>query len=109
MEIKESYLHHVIFISFLPEASEEIKQEIAARYATLGDDCGGKNAGILFWSVQPNMDLRKGVHLVEIAIFKDQKSFEDFKKHPKHIEVVELLKPVANWQVGDVVEILPRF
>ena len=109
MQIKETYLHHIVFISFKEDVGEEIKQEISARYATLGEDCGGKEAGILFWSVQPNMDLRKGIHLIEIAFFRDKESYENFKKHPKHIEVVELLRESGNWYVGDVVEIIPEF
>lgn len=109
MQVRETYLHHVVFISFNDSASEEMKQEISAKYITLGDDCGGKEAGILFWSVQPNIDLRKGIHLIEIAFFRDHDSYENFKKHPKHVEVVELLKSSANWYVGDIVEIFPRF
>lgn len=72
MQIKETYLHHVVLISFLPTASQDIRDEIAFRYATLGDDCGGEKAGILFWSVKPNMDTRKNIHLVEVAIFRDK-------------------------------------
>lgn len=108
MEIKQTYLHHVVLISFLADTPQEMREEIANKYATLGDDAGGKEAGVLFWSVKPNMDTRKNIHLVEIAIFKDNKSFEDFKNNPKHIEVVELLKKSANWTVGDIMESFPN-
>ncbi len=109
MQIKETYLHHVIFISFLPTASKDIRDEIADRYSTLGEDCGGEKAGILFWSTKPNTDTRKNIHLVEVAIFKDKPSFENFKNHPKHKEVVELLKVAADWSVGDTIEAFPMF
>lgn len=105
---KKDVLHHVILITFLPEAQESVKNEIIERYATLGADCGGHEAGILFWSTKPNTDLRKNIHLVEIAIFKDNDSFEKFKKHPKHIEVLELLKTSANWYVGDIFHEFPN-
>ena len=104
---KKDVLHHVILISFLSEAEESIKNEIIKRYSTLGFDCGGYEAGILFWSAKPNKDLRKNIHLVEVAIFKDDESFENFKKHPKHVEVVELLKTSANWFVGDIYHEFP--
>jgi hypothetical protein len=109
MQIKETYLHHIVLISFLPNISQDIKDEIALRYATLGDDCGGKKEGILFWSAKPNMDTRKNIHLIEVAIFKDKDSFENFKNHPKHKEVVELLKTSADWSVGDTIESFPNF
>lgn len=109
MQIKETYLHHVVLISFLPTASQEIRDEIADRYATLGEDAGGSKAGILFWSVKPNMDTRKNIHLIEVAIFKDKQSFDNFKNHPKHVEVVELLKVSADWSVGDTIEAFPIF
>lgn len=109
MEIRATYLHHVVLISFLPTASQEIRDEVASRYSTLGDDCGGEKAGILFWSVKPNMDTRKNIHLVEVAIFKDKPSFENFKNHPKHKEVVDLLRASADWYVGDTIESFPMF
>lgn len=109
MQVRETYLHHVVFISFHDETPEDLRQDISARYTTLGEDCGGKEAGILYWSVQPNLDLRKGIHLVEIAFFRDRDSYDNFKNHPKHLEVVELLKSSANWHVGDIVEVLPNF
>lgn len=109
MQIKATYLHHVVLITFLPTASQEIKDEIADRYATLGEDCGGEKAGILFWSAKPNMDTRKNIHLIEVAIFKDKPSYENFKNHQKHKEVVELLKTSADWMVGDTIEAFPMF
>ncbi len=109
MQIKGTYLHHVVLVTYLPTASQDIKDEIAARYATLGDDCGGVKSGILFWSAKPNLDTRKNIHLVEVAIFKDKQSFEDFKNHPKHKEVVELLRTSADWSVADTIESFPMF
>jgi hypothetical protein len=102
-----TYLHHVVLISFLPDAPEEVRVDIARRYTTLGDDCGGANAGIFFWSVQPNMDVRKNIHLVEIAILRDTQALEALKNHPKHQAIVELLKGSANWFVGDLIDTFP--
>lgn len=95
-------LWHVVLIGFKPGASEEIKQEIYERYQSLAKDCGGKEAGILFWTVGHNLDLRKNVHLVEIAVFSDDEAMQNFRNHPKHKELTDILCKVADWQVGDI-------
>ena len=95
-------LFHVVLISFLPETSEDQKQSIYDRYQTLAKDCGGKDAGILFWKVEYNLDLRKNVHLVEVAAFSDDSAFQKFRSHPAHKLIAEDLSKLANWQVGDI-------
>ncbi len=95
-------LWHVVLISFKPEASDAVRQEIYKRYQTLDGDCGGKDAGILFWKVGHNLDLRKNVHLVEIAVFEDDAALHAFRLHPKHKELTDILSQVADWWVGDV-------
>ena len=95
-------LHHIIFISFKSETPESARDEIYTRYQTLAEDCGGENAGILFWSVQKNLDQRKNIHLVEYAMFRDKDALENFKKHPQHVELVnDFLVHHADWKVGD--------
>lgn len=95
-------LWHVILISFKPETTEEQRKKIFDMYQTLDQDCGGSEAGILFWRVDHNMDLRKGVHLVEIAIFRDWDARETFRAHPKHNELTSILREVADWQIGNI-------
>lgn len=107
MNNTETYLHHFVLISFFSSTSQEMKDEIARRYSTLGEEAGGTEKGILFWSVKPNMDTRKNIHLVEFAIFKNKQSLDDFKNHPRHVEVVELLKASADWYVGDIIDVFP--
>ena len=95
-------LWHVVLISFRPETPEKGRQEIYNRFQTLAQDCGGKKAGILFWRVDRNLDLRKNVHLVEISVFKDQAALQTFRKHPKHKELTDILSRMADWLVGDI-------
>ena len=104
----KTYLFHVILFSFLENVDEKFKKEILARFATLGDDCGGITAGIMFFKAQENLDTRKKIDIVEIAIFKDDASFQNFKQHSKHVELVELLKVSTNWVVGDIYSELPH-
>lgn len=95
-------LWHIVLISFRPEASEEIRQEIFDRYQTLAKDCGGNDAGILFWKVDRNADLRKNVHFVEIAVFESWHALQAFGQHPMHKELTDILCNIADWWVGDL-------
>lgn len=102
MNTQGTNLWHVLLISFRDSAPKSVRQEVYDRYQTLDKDCGGKEAGILFWRVDWNLDLRKKVHLVEIAIFKDDAALQRFRIHPKHEELANVLRKVADWQVGDI-------
>lgn len=95
-------LYHIILISFKEITPSEIREEIYNTYQNLDTECGGINAGILFWTVQKNLDQRKNIHLVEFAIFKNQESLNLFKNHPKHVELVDkFLTKYCDWKVGD--------
>ena len=100
-------LWHVVLISFHPNAPKKWCEEVYNRYQTLAADCGGREAGIIFFKVEQNLDLRKGVHLVEIAVFRDNEALQQFRVHPKHKELTDILCKIADWQVGDIVSPLP--
>ena len=102
--IMKSGLYHTILISFKPDTPQEIQDTILSKYKILGEECGGENAGILFWTVQKNLDKRKNIHLVEFAIFKNQEALDLFKKHEKHISLIdEFLVKYCDWKVGDFI------
>jgi hypothetical protein len=94
-------LRHIVLIAFKPETSEKVQREIFNRYQTLDEDCGGKDAGILSWRVAWNLDMRKGIHLVEVADYVDNAALQAFRVHPKHQELTNILREVADWWVGD--------
>lgn len=98
----DQHLVHVVLISFKQETPEPARQKIYEMYQTLDRDCGGKEAGVLFWKVAHNLDLRKGVHLVEVAVYTNNDALQAFRTHPKHTEFTNLLRKVADWQVGDM-------
>ena len=102
----DTLLWHTVLISFRHTAPEAVKLDVYERYQTLGNDCGGKDAGILLWRVDWNLDRRKNVHLVEFAIFRDDTALQAFRAHPKHREITDILFKVADWQVGDL--LVPR-
>ena len=95
-------LWHIVLISFRDSVPETVRREVYDRYQTLDKDCGGKDAGILFWKVDWNLDLRKKVHLVEIAVFRDDAALQAFRTHPAHKSMTDMLRGCADWQVGDL-------
>lgn len=98
----QDVLWHVVLISFHGNAPEAVRQEVYQRYQTLAEECGGEDAGILLFKVEQNLDLRKNVHLVEIAAFRSNEDLQLFRVHPKHKELTDILCTVADWQVGDI-------
>ena len=99
----EKGLVHVVLISFKKETPDEVRQDIYDRYQVLGQLFGGPVAGLLYWKVGHNLDLRKNVHLMEVAVFTDKEALERFRVHPKHKELTDILCKVADWQVGDFI------
>jgi hypothetical protein len=99
-------LVHVVLISFRAEAAPEQRQQIFDDYQELGGKCGGKDAGILFWQVDHNLDQRKHWHLVEFAVFRDDAAFQRFREHPAHTELTVVLRDIADWAVGDILSTL---
>lgn len=97
----QSVLWHVVLISFHANASGSAMQEVYDRYQTLAEECGGAGEGILHFQVNHNLDQRKGVHLVEIAVFRSNEDLQRFRMHPRHVELTDILKSIADWQVGD--------
>jgi hypothetical protein len=100
-------LWHIVLISFKSDAPEAVRQEVYERYQTLAEECGGEKEGILLFKVEHNLDLRKNVHLIEIAVFRSDEDLQRFRVHPKHKEITDILCSIADWQVGDIVFTLP--
>jgi hypothetical protein len=93
---------HVVLISFRANSSVEDRAAALVRHRALGEQCGGRVAGILHWQVAENLDQRKGWHVVEFAIFADRISFESFRRHPAHVMAGNYLSEIADWAIGDL-------
>lgn len=94
-------LAHLVMIKFYDNVSEEIRRKILNQYSSIAEDCGGQDAGILFFEVKPNLDQRKNWHLAELAFFTGPEALEAFRVHPKHKEITDILRETADWVVGD--------
>lgn len=93
---------HVVLFSFRPDTADEVRNEGFQILQKLGEACSGKDAGILSWSVDWNLDTRKNVDIVEIAQFRDEAAFLAFKNHPAHTKSGEFMREISDWQVGDM-------
>lgn len=103
LEMKGKVFYHCVLIKFHEGVDEAQQQDIYDRYQTLNRDCGGHEAGILFWAVDRNIDMRKGYHLMELAIFTDSEAFQAFRAHPKHAAIATDLSKLADWVLGDII------
>ena len=95
-------LAHAVLVSFREHASKEQREQIAAQYQTLGEVCGGEEAGILFWQAGLNLDQRKNWHIVQFSIFRDSDALQQFRAHPAHTRLTEIMRAIADWAVGDI-------
>jgi len=100
-------LVHVVLFKFHRETTPAQREELLAKLRLLGRQSGGEEAGILFWQVDQNGDQRKNWHLVELAVFRDRASLENFRAHPAHDAVGREMSKVADWAVGDLSAALP--
>ena len=65
----------------------------------------GRQPGIVSWRVELSQDVRKGRVIVENALFVDQAAFTAFRLSPEHQQVGARLAAIADWLVGDYVEL----
>ena len=98
----ENPIWHVVLIKFHDHVEPSVREDMLKRYEAMGERCGGAAAGILYWRIGWNLDKRKNIHFVEVALFKDQAALKAFSVHPAHKENGEILRNLADWQVGDI-------
>lgn len=100
---------HLVMVSFWESVPQETRERKLADYRALGDACGGRAAGILYWDAGWNRDQRKGYHLIEFGIFSDADAFQRFRAHPVHAVFAAEMSQLADWVVGDLATALPGF
>ena len=64
----------------------------------------GSFAGILEWTIELSLDIRKGPVIVENSVFESAEAVERFRLSDEHRHVGEFLSQIADWVVGDYVE-----
>ncbi len=94
-------LLHSAHFRFYPSATEADRERVFALAQTLAKDCGGVEAGILYFDFGENGDKRKGIEVVEYVFFVDDDALQAFRRHPKHAVFAEAMSKIADWTVGD--------
>ena len=94
-------LYHTVLISVRPDTPQKTMTRVYNLYQTLAADCGGEDAGILYFALRKNLDMRKGVTWTQVAVFRDDAALQAFRAHPAHTGITDILRDIANWQVGD--------
>ena len=100
--LRPGTIAHSVFIRFHDAVSDQQRETLIAEIQNLGEACGGKEQGILFWQVGRNRDQRKNWHFVELAVFEDSAAMERFRVHPAHATHSEAMRSLADWVVGDL-------
>ncbi|OGZ69671.1 MAG: hypothetical protein A3D35_00215 [Candidatus Staskawiczbacteria bacterium RIFCSPHIGHO2_02_FULL_34_9] len=95
-------LVHSVLFKFYNNTTEEQKQKAHRIYQTLHEECGGKEAGILAWQVDWNVDQRKGWTLVQLGVFTDNDALQRYRLHPRHQEVAKFMSVISDWVIGDI-------
>ena len=94
-------LLHSLHFRLKAHATEADRKNVFDLAQTLAADCGGKEAGILYFDFGENADKRKGIEVVEHVIFVDDDALQAFRRHPKHLVFAERISGIADWTVGD--------
>jgi quinol monooxygenase YgiN len=63
-----------------------------------------KSEDVIELTAEQSLDTRKGIVVIENALFKDEAAFERFKKSEHHKEVGERMSQLADWLVADYIE-----
>jgi len=100
-------LVHVVLVSFHDHVPPERREELRTKQNALGERCGGRDAGILAWRSDYNLDQRKNYHLMQFSVFRDRDAFERFRVHSAHTELGAEMRELADWVVGDLEADMP--
>jgi hypothetical protein len=94
-------LVHVVLISFRDTATAEQRQRIFADHQGLGERCGGKDAGILFWqSVITWISARIGI-CSNSPFFATTTRCSASACIPSTV-----VREIADWVVGNMLSVL---
>lgn len=90
---------HIVLIRFREEAPVGIAADAEALLRELG-----LRSEVLEWTIERSVDTRKGLVLVENALFASLDSFHAWRASREHSNVTDLLGQHADWLVGDYYE-----
>ena len=86
-------LHHVVLFQLHPGTDVD---DVVARLTALGEQ-----PGVVSWRVERSLDERKGVVVLEDAVFASEEALEAFRVSDAHRAVTGHLSQCADWLVAD--------
>lgn len=92
-------LRHIVLFRIHDGVDQELIGE-----AVRGLDELKNISGIVEWTVRLSTDERKGVVIVENALFESRAALARFAADPRHQVSAERLSKMADWWVGDYEE-----
>ncbi len=97
----KNHYRHIAFFKLYDQVNDEKLQQARLQLQRLGEG----NDTILEWDIELSLDTRKGKIIVENALFENKEAFQNFRQSTKHLEAVAFMKEIADWWVGDYLEI----
>ena len=91
---------HIVFFHFRKDVSAVLKEKALACLRDLGSD----NEAIIEWSIVESQDTRKGIIIVENALFSSEEAFKDFHASLKHTNAAKIMSEISDWWIGDYFE-----
>lgn len=92
-------IRHIVLFRFYPVIDEESRMEAIDKINALRE-----LPGIIEWRLEASLDTRKGVVVVQNALFDTLESFQAYRDDPRHVDAGKLLAALANWLVADYEE-----
>jgi hypothetical protein len=93
-------LRHIVLFSLKPTLTDAERDEAVHLLRNLGN----RSDGVLEWSVELSRDTRKGVIIVENALFVDEQAYDVFRTSALHQATGQRMSLIADWLIADYFE-----
>jgi hypothetical protein len=90
---------HIVMFTLKPEVDAAVEADIRRRLERLGEEADAQE-----WTIARSLDERKGVVIIENALFRDEATYEAFRTASAHREIGAFMRDYADWVVGDYIE-----
>lgn len=88
---------HILLFKLHADLTEDSVEKATSLLRILGQN----NSEILEWKIEPSLDRRKGLVIVQNSLFVDKDAFERFRISDKHKTTAEHMSRISDWIIGD--------
>lgn len=100
VKLSQGNIRHIILFKLYVGVAPKLEIKAIKLLQSLGKG----DSEILEWRVEKSIDTRKGTIIVENGLFKNEQTYERFRKSDKHLKAVNFMKQIADWTVGDYID-----